>query len=186
MSETKVSFWVSLLAGEPAVIAPSRPPGRTTSRCPWRQGLSTSWTTSWARAKAWTSTPPHLEWAQRGDSLPASPHNHAAVPRARPFRTGWIRQLTRPETQQTCLRGSTQRRQKRTSAHKVVVLSVSSSSLCVTAPAPALHPNPYVQALHPPPLYPLSNSARHGPGPCPCHVWVGRTAEPAANRRPET
>ena len=102
----------------------------------------------------------------------------------RPFRTGWIRQLTRPETQQTCLRGTQRRRQKGTSAHKVVVLSVSSSSLCVTAPAPALHPNPYVQALHPPPLYPLSNSARHGPGPCPCHV--GRTAELAADRRPET
>lgn len=68
----------------PAVIAPSRPPGRTTSRCPWRQGLSTSWTTSWARAKAWTSTPPHLAWAQRGDSLPrlhtTTPPFHAQTP----------------------------------------------------------------------------------------------------------
>jgi hypothetical protein len=107
--------------------------------------------------------------------------------RKRSFRAGWIRQLTRPEAQQTCrnLRG-THRRQKRTSAHKVVVLSVSSSSLCVAAPAPALHPNPYVQALRPPPLTHFQ-TLRPVVDPAACHATsLGRrTAELAADRRPE-
>ena len=102
----------------------------------------------------------HLTPSGRREVTPSrvSTQPRSRSTRSRSFRAGWIRQLTRPETLQTCrnLRGthcpSTQRRQKRTTAHKVVVQSVSSSSLCVTAPAPALHPNPYLQALHPPPL----------------------------------
>eukprot|EP00964_Phaeocystis_antarctica_P102124 scaffold67528_cov72-Phaeocystis_antarctica.AAC.3 len=170
---------------------PSRPPGRTSSRCPWRQGLSTSWTTSWARAKAWTSTPSHPEWAQRGDALPrlhatTQPfHAQSLLPRRLDSTADETRDaadLSESAGHALPEHAEEAEEDDRTQSRRTVgeLVQFVRDSTC-----PGFTPESISPSLAPTTLNPLSNSARRGPAARHTSSLRWCTAELTANRRPE-